>query len=306
MSIVTGIVQALAYADVFAFPLTAFEVHTWLVSNTPQSKVAVQKELSKLTKARKIICHKGQYALASSSVLTNRAERKKYSHKKLRIAQQIAHYLQYIPSIELVGVSGSVAIENAAKQDDIDVFVICTPATVWATRFFAVVLTEIVGNRRKPHSHTWNNAVCLNMFVAIDWSAPPAEHDLFAAHEVLQMYPVFDRGGVYSRFLLQNAWVKNFLANKWQKEIANTTIKSQQKQSRGNRVGIACIVLLEPILKWFQLWYMRKRRTREVVGDSVIKLHPVDARKHTLRRYTKTLRRVGIRTSKYAGHTIGS
>jgi len=52
------------------------------------------------------------------------------------------------------------------------------------------------------------------MFVS-EPALPESERDLFSAHEVLQMEPVFDRGNTYKKFLLANKWVKTFLPNAW-------------------------------------------------------------------------------------------
>ena len=46
-------------------------------------------------------------------------------------------------------------------------------------------------------------------------SVPQNERDLFSAHEVLQMEPVFVRKNIYKKFLQANSWVKAYLPNAW-------------------------------------------------------------------------------------------
>jgi len=47
--------------------------------------------------------------------------------------------------------------------------------------------------------------------------------------------------------------------------------------------------LVETSLKKFQLWYMRNRRTTEVIKNGVIRFHPEDARVWVMEKYKERL-----------------
>ena len=60
---------------------------------------------------------------------------------------------------------------------------------------------------------------------------------------------------------------------------------------------------MERIAKLLQLWYMRKRRTTEVVSDKVLRFHPRDARVWVKQELQHRLDRFNIPLDKifYAG-----
>lgn len=47
---------------------------------------------------------------------------------------------------------------------------------------------------------------------------------------------------------------------------------------------------MEKFFRNLQLWYMRKRRTTEVITGAIIRFHPHDARKQVLKNYKERLK----------------
>ena len=87
-------------------------------------------------------------------------------------------------------------MDNADKQDDIDFFIITAKGTMWTTRLCSAFLLSAAGLRRTPNQKQVANKICLNMFMQEgDLSLPASERDLFSAHEVLQMVPLWEREG---------------------------------------------------------------------------------------------------------------
>ncbi len=107
-------------------------------------------------------------------------------------------------------------MDNVDRKDDIDLFIITKRNRLWTTRLFATIVVDLLGIRRKPGETDVRNKICLNMFMSEDaLSIPKQEQDLFAAHEVLQMKPLWEREGIYKKFLMKNKWVSKFLPNAW-------------------------------------------------------------------------------------------
>ncbi|MEK6845849.1 MAG: hypothetical protein AABY26_03765, partial [Nanoarchaeota archaeon] len=142
--------------------------------------------------------------------------------------------------------------------------------------------------------------ICLNMFVDEDHlEIPQKEQDLFSAHEVVQMKPLFDRENTYKKFLITNQWVKKYLQNSY-KEITSarsgkdtSEVAKQRFRLLGwwrNQMNI--FILLENFLKSFQLWYMKSRRTSEIINDGIIRFHPHDARIWILKKYSERIERL--------------
>lgn len=102
---------------------------------------------------------------------------------------------------------------------------------------------------------------------------PENDRDLFSAHEVLQMMPLWDKGGTYSNFIRKNNWVKKFLPNAWNEKYKTINDKKTVTIHKNKIINI-----LEPLFKKIQLRYMKNHRTTEVISDTVIRFHPRDAR----------------------------
>lgn len=203
-----AILATLAYADVFDYPLTRQELSRWLIrAGRPDTKTLQQKN--------------GYYFLPGrSSIVARRKNLRVWQQAKWNIARRAARLLARIPSIHLVGVTGGLAMNNASREDDIDLFIVVKRGTLWTSRLAATILMDLMGLRRHPHEISVANKVCLNMF-ASTLSIPPRERDLFSAHEVLQMEPVFDRAHTYKKFLQANRWVSTFLPNAWRYRYAS-------------------------------------------------------------------------------------
>ncbi len=263
---------SLLYADIFDYPLTEQELITWLVFQKSEHKLFLSFWLQRYKKF--------VFLFGRKAIVGKRQERKQWAGEKWELAKKASRFFRYIPTIELIGVTGGLAMENAKKEDDIDIFFIVSPGTIWVSRLLAVLATEILGMRRRPKAQNVNNAICLNMFMTSDAvSLPIGERDFYTAHEVLQMRPVWERDGVYQKFLQENGWVKNFLPTAWGKkcQMANAKwpIKGHQKKSFS--IYHLAFIIFEPFARMIQLWYM-SGRTNEVVSDTLLRFHPKDAR----------------------------
>lgn len=277
----------LAYADVFDFPLSKEELKRWLIFSNKPLIVAGKMEFQ-----NNFFFLKGR-----GRVLKVRQRRNKEVNLKLQIAHEAARLLKIIPSISLVGVTGGLAIGNAEAHDDIDLFIIAQPGTLWITRFLSTLLVELSGRRRHPQEREIGNSICLNMFMTENnLTLSKEDRDLFSAHEVLQMQPLWQRGTTYKKFLRANAWAKTYLPNAWNERKrmtdANWTIKSSSNLIFG--IYHFAFSIAEPAARIVQLWYMKRHRTTEVITDTVIRFHPKDARIWIKKKLGMRLKHLGI------------
>ena len=251
---------AIAYGEVFDYPLSEDEVRIWA------PYVMLSKHLIGIRSAKRL--------------LSIRRKRSAWSEEKWIRARRVANLLKLIPTIALIGVTGGLTRSNAKEEDDIDFLIITTPKTLWVSRALSTILLDLFGLRRRPRDTKLRNLICLNMFMSEEGlRVPPNERDLFTAHEVLLMTPLWERDGIYKSFLYANAWVKKFLPNAWGEKVKSKKWKVKNGKS------YKAFSILEPIARFIQLRYMRKRQTSEVVSDTVIRFHPRDARvwiKHKL------------------------
>lgn len=279
-SLARAILRTLIYSDVFAYPLTMGEIQKWLIGPRIMTQELRIKEIKNIQEKD------GYYFLnGQGKIVDLRIEREKFSLEKLKIAQETADLLKLIPFVKFVGITGALSMNNAKEKDDIDLFVVTGGGLLWTTRLLSTLLIEITGSRRHPKDVNVNNKICLNMFVAEDYlEIPKKSQNLFSAHEVLQVKPLFNRGDTYQKFLNANGWVRKYLPNGF--KIRNTRlISSGQAYKKSNAFSF-----IETILKKFQLWYMKNRRTTEVIKEGMIRFHPHDAKVWVMKKYREKLR----------------
>lgn len=263
----------LAYADVFDYPFTREELNKWLIFG---GRIPVKKT---------------QWYFLRNKTVAVRNARSVYQNAKWQVARRAARILSRIPSVQLVGVTGALSMNNAKKDDDIDVFVIAKKGTLWSTRLSCLLF--LTGMRRTRNDTRVANKICLNMFMTDD-RMEITDHDLFTAHEVLQMQPLFDRKHTYRKFLNANTWVKRYLPNAW---------KQKNTPPQMPDAAVKLFIIPEPLARTLQRWYMRRHTTNEVITDTVLRFHPKDARVWVKRKLAARLGRYNIPLDKifYAG-----
>lgn len=186
-------------------------------------------------------------------------------------------------------------MDNAESHDDIDILIMTKPKTLWITRLFVTLFTEFVTTRRHPGEKEISDAICLNMFLtSYGLTVPEDERGWYTAHEVLQFVPLWEREHAYKKFLSANQW-----AEKW-----FSMAYAQKRQMRVHSVlsisrNISFYQFLDGFAHKIQLWYMRKRRTTEIVTASVIRFHPVDARRVIREVFTKAIKQLKIPLDKH-------
>lgn len=272
-----AILKTLIYADIFEYPLKAYEIHKWLIYKIGDLR-QVEKGLQKLIKNSKVKNKRGYYFIANRENLINkRLKRKKQSSKYFAKAQIISKSLKIIPWIKLIGISGGLAMENAEKTDDIDLFVITERNRLWLSRLLALGLLSVLSFRRKASDGKKNASgkVCLNLLLDEDHLKQQKE-DLYTAHEVLQMKVLWRRDRVYSKYLLDNEWAFAFLPN-W---VSGQDLRFKKYDLRIHKSLIvnhkSIVDWLEKLTKWFQLKIMQKPKGMERIEDGALYFHPVD------------------------------
>jgi hypothetical protein len=206
-----AILKTLAYADVFSYPLTFKEIHLYLIGLKTS-----QEDLAKELKALKNIFQKRGffYLKNQEKIFYLRQKRKKDSQEKLKIAQKVTDWLKLIPWIKMVGLTGNLAMNNADRDDDIDLLIVTAKDHLWSSRLLVILITELLGLRRRPGQEVVANKICLNMFLdEAHLKIPPKEQNLITAHEICQLKPLFSRNNSYQRFIQQNRWSVKFLPN---------------------------------------------------------------------------------------------
>ncbi|MCL4360292.1 hypothetical protein M1555_03515 [Patescibacteria group bacterium] len=295
----------LAYADIFAYPMTKQELLVWGYAG------AAPDTRSRLIGSKTVRGRTYYFLRGRSRTVSLRLDREHAAAGKWLIARHAARVLGFLPTVRLVGVTGGLSMNNAPEDEDIDFMCIVSPKTLWISRLFITLAAELLHLRRRPGSDQVKDTVCLNMFMDEHAPAvPPGERDFFSAHEVLQMRPVVAKEDAYLRFLRANAWAGTYLPTAWAERMAGAS--GEEKDSRFRRrqgmvsellslpglcyaaIGTRVLRVFEYPAMYLQLCYMRKRKTQEVTTPTLIRFHPRDTREIVKKEFARRLRKVNI------------
>jgi len=283
MNLKQAIVATLVYFDIFNYPLTMDEIARWLLSSDSFAKNRLLKLTEKLVRKGVLAQERGIYFLPGrGEIILRRRKNQKISEPKFKIAQKVARILIKVPGVLLVGLTGNLAMMDAQEDDDIDFLIITRRGKIWTARFLTILLLEILGRRRRPKSKRVKDKICLNLFLdEAHLRLGRKRRDLYTAHEILQMKPLAEKESIYQQFVEANAWVKDFLPNAFREKMGvhrqGLEIFPQKRRSKG--------ILVEKILAFLQLWYMRRRQTMEQVKNGQLFFHPQDRRRMIMKQY---------------------
>jgi len=265
--------KTLVYADIFDYPLTAEELYRRKHGEEKTSRKVTERALAKLVDEGIVDKQEGFYFLPGrQKIVTLRKKRGKYAVEKIKIARRVANIIKVVPTVRLVGVTGSVAAGNADKGDDIDFFIISASGWLWTTRLLVTLILDLIGKRRRPDDKETKDKICLNLFVD-EANLNVFDHNLFTAYELFQLKPLVDKNNIYQKFIAANSWVKDFLPNVFPNRVYG---------GQGVELSSGTRIYLDGLMRKIQLWWMRKRQTTEITEPNLIAFHPNDISQRVL------------------------
>lgn len=267
------ILKTLCYADIFDYPLTLPELYRYLITTHLVSTSDIKSFIT--TNSAFIDSHTNYFFLKNrKAIVAKRERRASISRKKIKRAIMIAGYLSFIPTIKLIGISGSLSMMNAKNSDDIDLFFITRKNTLWITRFIVYVLLLLLKVKRTRFDKSAKDKICANMFLTED-SLRLTHESIFIAHEVVQLRVVLNRDCTYEKFMEENKWVKKYLANTPLYSYTNDKVKvdAPEKMTTWKEY---LIYPLESFFYYTQYVYMKSHKTNEIIGRNVAFFHPTD------------------------------
>ena len=285
------ILKTLLYADIFDYPLTKEEIFRFLIAERQLNL----SEVSKVLKKPKLpVEKKGKYFYLKGRepLIEKREKREKSSSVKLHRAREIIKKTTFIPSIKFIGISGALSMRNSDEDDDIDFFVITEKNLAWTTRLFLVIFLSFLGVYRNRQSKTHANKICLNLILDENhMSLGKTTDDLYTAHEISQLLPIFNKENTYQTFIKRNLWAKKYLPN----SPGVINVKSY-KNSILNKIlnNLFKILQFEKTARFLQLKYMKGHITNEITEAGFLKFHPFDYKNVVLKKYKRALSKYKI------------
>jgi hypothetical protein len=192
-----SILKALAYFDVFRYPLTAEEIRLFLDQSC--NEIDVTTALQDLVKAQKIFHLNEFYSLQNDlSLSERRIKGNERAGSLLKIAGRIASTIYKFPYVRAIGVSGSVSKNFADEQADIDYFIITKSNRLWIARTLLHIF------KKNPFLKNRNRHYCMNYFVD-EADLVIEEKNIYTATELFTLIPMAGNGSM-KKFFEANCW----------------------------------------------------------------------------------------------------
>ena len=195
---------ALAYSDVFAWPLTLDEIRAGApLAVTPAE---VDDAVVALTRAGVVSTVDGFVVLGDRpSLVAERRRREALSARVWKRARRAGTVVGWLPFVQFVAVSGSLAVNGAGERDDIDLFVVAAPGRLWTARAMILAVARAFSLTPARRARLCPNYLVASTHLAI------AEHDVFTAHELANLVALAGNPGP---LWAANPWVADFLPNR--------------------------------------------------------------------------------------------
>lgn len=259
---------SILYHDIFDYPLTKEELERWEFALQDGGNFPVQKT------------GKFYHVPGRRGTVLKRLGRKNFNRMKQEVAQVATKKIALIPTVKMVGITGALAMNNAKEADDIDLLIVTSAGSLWTTRFLVVGLIDSLRiARRRPGKKETADRLCLNLWLDED-NLEIKDRNIYTAHEIAQVVPLVNKGKTYEKLIQKNAWFTRF----WPKAAEVKKLEIFDKKQTNPLIS-----LIEPIARSFQLWYMRPKRTCEIVDTSQAFFHPVDWQGPVLSAFDKRL-----------------
>ena len=197
-------IRAVAYADVFDYPLDAREVQRYL-HGIAATLEATETALTGCSGPGGPLSHrKGFYMLAGrENMVAVRHLRAAIAARLWPAALAYARVIAGLPFVRMVAVTGSLAWHNVEDEGDIDYLIVTGPGRLWVCRWLIAALRRAAaldGVR-----------ICPNYLITTQ-ALSFADRSLYTAYEVARMTPIAGLG-MYRRLRRANPWVEAYLPN---------------------------------------------------------------------------------------------
>ena len=252
-----AIVRTLAYVDVFDYPLTAAEIHHYLMG-LPAPAVQVNRALQNGRLSASMLSRRdGYFTLRGrEAIVATRQRREAGARQMWREATHYGRRIAALPFVRMVAVTGSLAVNNVEPAGDIDYLIVTANDRLWLCRAFTILLVRLAERR--------GVTLCPNYLLS-ERALRLNERNLYTAHELAQMIPL---AGIetYRRMRQLNDWTAEWLPNATDLPPHAAHIPKPARQPRRAVQRLAEPVLRGSIGARVEQWEMT-RKVRKFTGQ---------------------------------------
>ncbi|MFA5107858.1 MAG: hypothetical protein WC497_06095 [Patescibacteria group bacterium] len=308
--IAKSILSELVYFDVFEHPLTAMEL--WRYCSVAGAQLTnILDELGHNDWLRARVDQRwGMYFLRGRDhVVELRMIRYRESEAKYLKALRFANRLAAFPFIRMIAVCNSLAYSNSRSDGDIDLFFITAPGRIWTARWHVTGYLKVLGER--PTRQVTRDKICASFFIAPEAfdlrTMKISQSDIYLAHWVKQIVPIYDSADWYQKFMAANAWAEEYFPHGYPIQPALT------RRVASSRPRLAMQKTFETVYRGavgdaFEKMYERIQRrllpdelrrlagqdTRVVMTPTMLKFHENDRRAMYQERWLERCKELGV------------
>ncbi|MEO1666127.1 MAG: radical SAM protein [Chloroflexota bacterium] len=240
-----AVLETVAYTDIFSFPVTTYEAHRYLIG-VEAALPDVQHALEALAGRGQLTKHHEYYCLPQRehgfALRTERAER---ANQLWAVAEDYGQQIAQIPFVQMVAVTGSLAVDNMDRHGDIDYLIVTSPERLWVVRMMIVALVKLAA--RNDVTLCPNYLITTNALVIHD-------RNLFTARELTQMIPLAGME-TYRQMRDLNDWTQMYLPN-----AASAPPRTPAHDATtGVATRLATLPLQTPVGTWLDHWEMNRK-----------------------------------------------
>ncbi|MBN1581143.1 MAG: hypothetical protein JXA89_10600 [Anaerolineae bacterium] len=244
----SGILHTVEYSDIFDYPLTAQEIHRYLVGiqASPEQVRAFLRDNQWIP--RHLIHKDGYFVLRGREAIVEiRRRRAAVSVKLWPKAVRYGRWIASLPFVRMVAVTGTLAVNNADPGADIDYLIVTEPHRLWLVRTLVIAL--VYAARLEALE------LCPNYLMTLD-TLDQFDRSLFTAHELAQMVPLYGFT-IYQKILKLNDWARCFFPNAFEDAHIQT-----QRYPPMPAAGLKRALEAALAGRWGDWWEKRIQRTK--------------------------------------------
>ena len=199
-----AILRSVLYGALFEYPLTLGELHQTLTGAALSEAGILAAYEASGRLAAWVEYREGHFFPAGrADWIANRRDREARSRALLDANRGVLQVIAMLPFVRLLALSGSLAVQNADRRADLDLFIVTRGRRVWSVTVAVILLAKLMRRR---------HLVCAN-FVMTDTDLAVEQHDLFTANQIIHLRPLTGES-TYRAFLAANpfvgVWYPNF------------------------------------------------------------------------------------------------
>ena len=267
-----AIEKTLLYSHLFNGGMHKSELYKFLF-DIKINEVQFEKALGNLENLNRINLKNNNVSLNYHNINIYKKEIKNLDKKRIKRSLRI---IKIIPFISCVCFSGGTANYGIDNHNDIDLFIITRPNSIYIVYLMIHIISKICNLRKQ---------LCANFLIDETNLEIKNQHDYYTAHQIVSLVP-YKNSQMLEYFGQNNYWVKDFFPN----YISQLSKKNEIMETLDKYY-----LLLKPInilLKHFYRFFYRNYLVKDFseaikLDDKCIKLYTNDHRIKTLEAFSR-------------------